>query len=100
MDSIAYSLHKSFKNIIFKNSPILSEIIFNWNDILGKNLCQYIYPKKIYFKKFDKKNVLLIKAINNNLGTEIYYQKNLIVERINNFFGSQVIDEVRLDAFR
>ncbi|MBF8247057.1 MAG: DUF721 domain-containing protein [Rickettsia sp.] len=94
MHSVSHSLRNSFKNIIFKRYPLLSEIIFNWNDILGETLSLQIYPKRICVN--NKKSILHLGILQNHLGTEIYYQKHLILERITRYFGSNIIDDIKI----
>ena len=92
------TLPRGIKGILKKNGYNYSEIISKWNSLVGKNISSCAYPKSIKMKKKDKDGTLIL---NVNRGDEINieYSKNEIMNKINSYFGYQLIKEIKIETF-
>ena len=92
------SLPKNIKETIFKKAKIYSKIVDNWKKIAGNDLYNVCYPKS--FKKSNEsstKRLNLMVKRGREVDTE--YSKNLIIEKMNKFFGYKVVEKVKLITF-
>ena len=92
------TLPRGIKGILKKNGYNYSEIISKWNSLVGKDISSCAYPKSIKIKKKDKDGTLIL---NVNRGDEINieYSKNEIMNKINSYFGYQLIKEIKIETF-
>ena len=92
------TLPRGIKGILKKNGYNYSEIISKWNSLVGKDISSCAYPKSIKMKKKDKDGTLIL---NVNRGDEINieYSKNEIMNKINSYFGYQLIKEIKIETF-
>ncbi len=90
------SLPRGIKSILKKNGYNYSEIISRWDTLVGKDISSCAYPKSIKMKKKDKDGTLILKV---NRGDEINieYSKNEIMNKINSFFGYQLIKDIKIE---
>lgn len=83
----------------FKRKYIaLGRIVKHWEDIVGKNLADKAQPVKINYRKHPKSKkpvASLDIAVSSADATTLHYQKDLILERINQIFGEQWISAIR-----
>jgi hypothetical protein len=89
------TLPRGVKGILKKNGYNYSEIINKWNLLVGKDISQYCFPKSIKIKKGSKKATLILGVERGN-EINIEYSKNLIINKINSYFGYKFINEIRL----
>ncbi len=94
----ANTLPRSVKNILKKNGYNYSEIISKWSYFVGKELSDYSYPKSIKINK-GSKNCTLVLAVKRGNEIDVEYSKNSIINKINSYFGYQLIREVKLETF-
>lgn len=76
----------------------LGRIVNNWEGIVGQKLADKAQPVKIHYRKkkgSDKPDAMLEIAASSAHATVLHYQKDLILERINQIFGDQWISGVR-----
>jgi len=76
----------------------LGRIVNNWNDIVGEKLADKAQPVKISYRKkkgASKPDATLEIAASSSNATVLHYQKDLILERINQIFGEQWISAIR-----
>ena len=76
----------------------LGRIVNNWEDIVGQKLADKAQPVKIHYKKkkgADKPDAMLEIAASSANATLLHYQKDLILERINQIFGDRWISGIR-----
>lgn len=76
----------------------LGRIVNNWRDIVGAKLADKAQPVKIHYRKSkDKKkpDATLEIAASSADATLLHYQKDLILERINQIFGERWITAIR-----
>ena len=89
------TLPRGVKGILKKNGYNYSEIINKWNLLVGKDVSRYCFPKSIKIKK-DSKKATLILGVERGNEINIEYSKNLIINKINSYFGYKFINEIRL----
>ena len=92
------TLPKSIKKIINKKGHIYSETLNNWKYIVGEKLFKVCYPKS--FKNSNRFGVstLLIMVKRGN-EVDVEYSKKEILDRMNGFFGSSVIEKLKFISF-
>lgn len=77
----------------------LGRIVKSWPAIIGEKMADKAHPAQIRYRKKRKKTdptqTVLDIAVNNADATLLHYQKNLILERINNIFGENWIADIR-----
>lgn len=78
----------------------LGRIVSNWTEIVGEKMSTKAQPVKIHYRKSKDKNnkkpvASLDIAVDSATGTVLHYQKDLILERINQIFGDAWISAIR-----
>lgn len=76
----------------------IGRIVTNWTDIIGKELADKAQPVKIHYRKkpgSKKPEASLDIACSSSEATLLHYQKDLIIERINQIFGERWITAIR-----
>jgi len=96
--SFGNTLPRGIKGILKKNGYNYSEIISKWNMLVGKNISSCAYPKSIKMTKGDSNGTLLL-AVKRGDEITVEYSKKEIINKINSFFGYQLINEIRLQTF-
>ena len=89
------SLPQSLKKILKKSGYNFSNIVDNWDKMVGKDLSKSCYPIKIKMGKEMNNGTLILNVIHGNELT-IEYGKQEIMDKINSFFGFKCIKEVKL----
>jgi hypothetical protein len=72
------------------------EIILNWSVIIGEYSAN-CSPHKIKFTKNKLNNdvkILMINCYNSSFANNLSFSRELIVARVNNYFGYKAIDNV------
>ena len=92
------TLPKNVKRILNKKGYTYSEILNKWNYLVGNKISKISLPKTF---KTTGKNALGTLIINVQRGNEIdiEFSKNIIIEKINSYFGYKILDNVRLETF-
>lgn len=77
----------------------LGRILNLWNDIVGPEMAVKTQPAKIHYRKpkdkGDKPQATLDIAATSADATVLHYQKDLILERINQLFGDKWVTGIR-----
>ena len=89
------TLPRGLKGILKKSGYNYSEIISKWSLLVGKDISNCAYPKSIKMKK-GTSNGILILAVKRGNEINIEYSKKEIINKINSYFGYQLINEIRL----
>ena len=89
------SLPQSLKKILKKSGYNFSNIVDNWDKMVGKDLSKSCYPIKIKMGKEMNNGTLILNVIHGNQLT-VEYGKQDIMDKINSFFGFKCIKEVKL----
>ena len=89
------SIPKTLKRHLRKGSYNYSNIIDNWTKIVNKKISDVCYPVTIKIGKEMKDGILVLNVIHGK-ELEIEYEKNEIIDKINNFFGYNCINNIKL----
>jgi len=96
--SFGNTLPRNVKGILKKNGYNYSEIIGKWNTLMGKDISGCSYPKSIKMTKGNSNGTLVL-AVKRGSEITVEYSKKEIINKINSYFGYQLINEVRLQTF-
>ena len=96
--SFGNTLPRGIKQILKKNGYNYSEIISKWNLLVGKDISNYCYPKSIKMSR-ENKNAALVLLVERGNEINVEYSKKDIINKINSYFGYQLISEIRLQTF-
>ena len=92
------TLPTNIKKIISKKGHIYSETLNNWKYIAGKDLFEFCYPKS--FKNSNRFNVsTLIIMVKRGHEIELEYSKREIINKMNTFFGYNVVERLKFISF-
>ena len=89
---------KNLKKILNKRGYTYSEIVGKWNIIVGDKIANACFPKSVLSKKNDQSSILNL-SVKRGEEIEIEYSKNFIMNKINSYFGYQLISEIKLETF-
>jgi len=89
------TLPRGVKGILKKSGYNYSEIISKWKLLMGNDISVCSYPVSIKMTKRDT-NGLLVLAVKRGDEITIEYSKKEIINKINSYFGYQLINEIRL----
>ena len=89
------TLPRGVRGILKKSGYNYSEIISKWNMLVGKDISSCSYPKSIKMTKGEK-NGLLMLAVKRGNEITVEYSKEEIINKINSYFGYNLINEIRL----
>tara|TARA_B100000780_G_C21072161_1_gene431482 strand:+ start:465 stop:938 length:474 start_codon:yes stop_codon:yes gene_type:complete len=77
----------------------LGRILSQWTEIVGPELATKVQPSAIKYRKYKQRpknpDAVLEIATSSAYATKLHYQKDLILERINQVFGEQWISGIR-----
>ena len=92
------TLPKNIKKIIKKKGHIFSETLNNWKYIVGDDLFKVCYPKS--FKNSNRlgRSCLNI-MVKRGHEVDLEYSKKLIIDKMNTFFGYNVVEKIKLTMF-
>lgn len=79
----------------------LGRIVNQWKDIIGADMADKAQPVKLRYRKdpkTKKSTATLEIATSNALATTLPYRKGIILERINQIFGSGQITDIKFTA--
>ena len=96
---------RSFKNtlptkvrrIIMKKGEIYSKTLDNWKFLVGEELFKVCYPRS--FKKNNSKGKCLNIMVKRGNEVDLEYSKKIIIDKINYFFGYDVVQTIRIYTF-
>ena len=85
------------KKIITKKGELYSKTLVNWKYLVGKDLFKICYPKS--YKKTSSKRKCLQVMVKHGYEVDLEYSKKLILDKINYFFGNNVVEGIILKTF-
>ena len=86
------------KRILNKKGKIFNELLDHWKYIVGEELFKVCYPK--VFKSSNKVKVsCLYIMVKRGSEIELEYSKKIIINKINIFFGYEVVKNIKLNSF-
>ena len=96
--SFKNSLPKNVKKILNKKGFVYSEILNRWNYLVGNEISKVSFPKTFKPSGKNAPGTLIISVQRGN-EVNVEFSKNTIIEKINGFFGYQILNNVRLETF-
>tara|TARA_Y100000590_G_scaffold127551_1_gene145833 strand:+ start:706 stop:1191 length:486 start_codon:yes stop_codon:yes gene_type:complete len=91
-------LPSKLKNLINKKGQIYSETLDNWRYFVGDDLFHISFPKSFRNENKLGSSCLTVMVKRGN-EVNFEYSKNLIIEKINSFFGYDAIQKIKLVSF-
>ena len=92
------TLPKNVKKIINKKGHIYSETLTNWKYIVGVEFFKVCFPKT--FKNSNRFGVsTLVVMVKRGHEVDVEYSKKNILDKINNFFGYDVVEKLKFISF-
>jgi len=92
------TLPRSVKGILRKNGYNYSEIISKWNLLVGKEISDCCFPKSIKMSQTSKNGTLIL-SVERGDEINVEYSKKEIINKINSYFGYNLIDQIRLQTY-
>lgn len=94
-ESVVRGLSNIAESLIKESNlnPIVSDVFVKWDQIVGKEIAQYVEPHKVV--KMNSSNVLIVKS-KNCCATEIQHNSLQLIEKLNNYFQSDFFSVVRV----
>ena len=92
LKNIAEVANNSYKQICKKRDFDELKLIFDWHLIQNKNISDNSQPIKIIKKNNQK--ILKLQVTNSAMMMQIQYQKNQIIDKINQFLGHSGIMDI------
>ena len=93
------TIPRGLKKILRKGGYNFSSIVDNWTKIIGKNISSKCYPLKIKNNKEFDNGVVFLNVLHGK-ELEIEYEKKNIMDKINSFFGYEIIKNIKLKIVR
>jgi hypothetical protein len=86
------------KDILGKKGALFGKLLAEWRQIAGEDVASKTTPLELKFaKKTDQKSqAVLHLAVQSAYALEMSYQKSLIIERLNMFFGYPAIKDIKM----
>ena len=91
------TLPQEAKRILNKKGQIYSNTLDNWKFLVGKELFNVSYPRSFKNSKLNGSCLNIMVKRGNEVNFE--YSKNLIIDKINSFFGYQAVQNIKLISF-
>ena len=89
------TIPKNLKQIFKKRGKNFSNLVDNWNKIVGKIISNVSYPVKILNDRTANKSSLVLDIMRGN-ELEIEYSKSEIIDKVNSFFGYKFLNSLKL----
>ena len=96
--SISNFLPNIAKSLFGKKTMLFGKLIAEWHSIVGVDIASKAIPIELKYSKSSKKKnqAILHIATNSADSLEISYQKDIIKERLNIFFGYSAIKDIKI----
>ena len=92
------TLPRNIKKVINNRGQVFSETLNNWKLIAGENFFKICYPKS--FKNSNKFGTsTLLVMVKRGHEVDLEYSKKEIMNRMNNFFGKNVVEKIKFTSF-
>ncbi len=86
------------RGILNKKGQIFSQTLDNWKYIVGDNFFKICYPKS--FKSANRMSLSVLSImVKRGHEVDMEYSKKEIIEKMNKFFGYNVVENIRLITF-
>lgn len=85
------------KDVFGRKNLLFGKMVSEWNDIAGADIASKATPLDLKFsKKADNNQAVLQLAVLPAFALELSYQKALLIERLNVFFGYPAIKDIKI----
>jgi hypothetical protein len=88
------------KDIFGKKNQLFGKMLADWAQIAGNDIASKTIPIDLKFSreknKKDSHQAILSLAIQGGYALEFTYQKSLLIERLNTFFGYPAIKDIKI----
>ena len=91
------TLPRGIKGILKRKGYNYSEIVEKWTMLVGKEIGDCSSPKSIKTTKGDNKCTLIL-SVKRGDEITIEYAKKKIIDKINSYFGYNLINEIRIQT--
>ena len=92
------TLPKKVKKILNKKGYIYSDIISNWNYLVGSKISKVSYPKSFRPNENNLTGILFLK-VQRGSEIDVEYSKSEIMNKINSHFGYKIINKIKFETF-
>ena len=92
------TLPKNVKKILNKKGYIYSDIISNWNYLVGSKISKVSYPKSFRPNENNLTGILFLK-VQRGSEIDVEYSKSEIMNKINSHFGYKIINKIKFETF-
>jgi hypothetical protein len=93
-------LHKTLSETFAKRGFASSEILTRWGEIVGPEIAAHSQPEKIQWSRpgdgETREPATLVLRVEGPAAVEIQHLAPVLLERVNRFFGWQVVGQLRL----
>jgi hypothetical protein len=93
-------LHKTLSGTFAKRGFASSEILTRWSEIVGADIARHSQPEKIQWSRSadgaPREPATLVLRVEGPTAVEIQHLSPVVLERVNQFFGWQVVGQLRL----
>lgn len=97
LTAFAKTLAPITKKLFGKKGFMETDILVNWDRIVGKELADFSFPQKIEFKREQKNNgVLHLQVQSGAFALEIAHRERFIIEKINAYFGYNAVSGIKI----
>lgn len=97
LSGLSQTLSPLIKNLLGAKGLAEGDLLANWQNIVGAEMAEYSLPQKIEFKKNTKLGgILSLITPNGAFALEIQHKEPLIIEKINAFFGYQIVAKIKI----
>ena len=92
------TLATKVKKLLKQKGEVYSELIENWRMFVGDELFSQSYPKKYLSSNKFRKSVLEV-MVKRGHEVELEYSKKNVIDKINSFFGYDLISTLKVYTF-
>ena len=89
------SIPRELKSILKKGGYNFTNIVDNWTKMIGKDISNNCYPSTVKVDKNLSDATLILNVIHGK-EMDIEYNKKIIIDKINSFFGYNYIKQIKL----
>lgn len=93
---INYFIDKVCAPIIREVGQVKYTIWKYWPEIIGSEIASYAFFHKIVYNHNDQLYTLYINVQNSSIATIVNYNQTLIIRRISDYFGYQLISRIKI----
>ena len=93
-------LHKTLSEAFAKQGFASSELVTRWTEIVGADIAEHCEPEKIQWSRrvdggLPQPGKLMLR-VEGPVAVEIQHLSNVILKRVNSFFGWRAADAIRI----